>query len=616
MVSYLRLAVFLLSLLAVSGTLAKAQVSFGLRNDQWNQSGLWDFDCTGSSYAASNSYVRMLKDLENVLPEEVSSSNDYFATRSVGNPRIYALGICRADTSINECRICIAGALRNVQGVCGPKMRVSLYYSTCTIALSNTTLRMFPIDPTDGIATWYNHSQSNIERKTLDQAVASLTRLVEKKTVQSARRFATGQLTVDRNGHRLYMLAQCVPVMTSQDCHICLVNLIGQNVIGGLIGGRKATIWCSYQFELYQFYNSYPILPPPKGNNETPGSHHKSHKKVGLIVGLTLAGAVLLLAVIVAVVWWIKKRSNSSRNKDGGKGKVEEGSCAQDECPSALERFQDVVELVAGRRIAMFLDYDGTLSPIVNDPETAYMSNEMREMVRRAANLFDTAIVSGRSRRKVTNFVKLEELSYAGSHGMDIMVSRKKTASTSTGGSEIEADEPCLYQPAADYLPLMQKIKRALEVAIIAIEGAAVEDNVFSISVHYRNVQKKLHDKVKKKVKRVLKSDKEFVGLRMTTGKMVFEVRPPIEWNKGNAVVFLLESLKLDKPEEVFPIYIGDDRTDEDAFKVLRERGSGVGILVSEENKKTLAYYTLRSPEEVREFLELLVTWKPGESDE
>ncbi|TVU51361.1 hypothetical protein EJB05_02785, partial [Eragrostis curvula] len=282
-------------------------------------------------------------------------------------------------------------------------------------------------------------------------------------------------------------------------------------------------------------------------------------------------------------------------------------------CQSALDHFHEVVELVSGRTIALFLDYDGTLSPIVNDPDRAYMSDEMRRVVRRAADLFNTAIVSGRSRRKVTNFVQLQDLSYAGSHGMDIMVSTKHNASTSTGGSEIETvDEPCLFQPAARFLPLMAKVKRALEEAITEIKGATVEDNVFSISVHFRNVHEKFHLQVKKKVKSVLKKGKDFADLKLTTGKMVLEVRPDIKWNKGNAVVFLLDTLKLDNPDEVFPIYIGDDRTDEDAFEVLRDRGNGIGILVSEVNQETHAFYRLRSPDEVKEFLRLLISWKLG----
>ncbi|KAF3795251.1 Trehalose-phosphate phosphatase [Nymphaea thermarum] len=92
--------------------------------------------------------------------------------------------------------------------------------------------------------------------------------------------------------------------------------------------------------------------------------------------------------------------------------------------------------------------------------------------------------------------------------------------------------------------------------------------------------------------------------------KQVLEVRPVIKWDKGKAVEFLLDSLGLTNCDNVLPIYIGDDRTDEDAFKVLREGNRGYGILVSSVPKDTNAFYSLRDPAEVMDFLKKLVSWK------
>uniref|UniRef100_A0A8I6YFC6 Trehalose 6-phosphate phosphatase n=1 Tax=Hordeum vulgare subsp. vulgare TaxID=112509 RepID=A0A8I6YFC6_HORVV len=88
--------------------------------------------------------------------------------------------------------------------------------------------------------------------------------------------------------------------------------------------------------------------------------------------------------------------------------------------PSALAKFEEIVAASKGKQIVMFLDYDGTLSPIVDDPDAAFMSETMRMAVRSVAKHFPTAIVSGWCRDKVFEFVKLAELYYAGSHGMDI----------------------------------------------------------------------------------------------------------------------------------------------------------------------------------------------------
>ncbi|XP_039815000.1 uncharacterized protein LOC120677864 isoform X1 [Panicum virgatum] len=97
--------------------------------------------------------------------------------------------------------------------------------------------------------------------------------------------------------------------------------------------------------------------------------------------------------------------------------------------PSALGKFEEIVAASEGKRIVVFLDYDGTLSPIVDDPDAAFMSETMRMAVRSVAKHFPTAIVSGRCRDKVFEFVKLAELYYAGSHGMDIKGPAKAASS-------------------------------------------------------------------------------------------------------------------------------------------------------------------------------------------
>ncbi|KAF7017862.1 unnamed protein product [Triticum aestivum] len=271
-------------------------------------------------------------------------------------------------------------------------------------------------------------------------------------------------------------------------------------------------------------------------------------------------------------------------------------------CPSALASFDRIIASAQGKKIALFLDYDGTLSPIVNDPEKAFMSPEMRAAVKNVAKFFPTAIVSGRSRDKVFEFVQLKELCYAGSHGMDIMLSSADSESKTEDDKETK-----LFQPASEFLPMIIEAYDSLVEATRSITGANVENNKFCVSVHYRNVDKQDWNSVAQLVDDVLKS---FPHLKLTTGRKVLEVRPVIDWDKGKAVEFLLQSLRLDDPESVLPIYIGDDRTDEDAFKVLRERNCGCGILVSQLPKQTQAFYSLRAPSEVMEFLDSLVRWK------
>ncbi|KAI3748978.1 hypothetical protein L6452_12458 [Arctium lappa] len=279
--------------------------------------------------------------------------------------------------------------------------------------------------------------------------------------------------------------------------------------------------------------------------------------------------------------------------------------------PSALASFEQIANSAKGKRIALFLDYDGTLSPIVNNPDHAFMSNPMRTAVRNVAKYFPTAIISGRSREKVRKFVGLKELYYAGSHGMDIMGPvRPPTDHNTTGtvrSTNEEGKDGNLFQPASEFLPMINEVFVALVEITKDIKGVKVEDNKFCVSVHYRNVDEKSWQTVAQYVQETLK---QYPRLRLTHGRMVLEVRPVLKWDKGKAVEFLLESLGLKNCDDVLPIYVGDDRTDEDAFKFLRDSDRGYGILVSSEPKESNAYYSLRDPSEVMKFMKSLVMYK------
>ncbi|TYI35464.1 hypothetical protein ES332_A03G078300v1 [Gossypium tomentosum] len=213
--------------------------------------------------------------------------------------------------------------------------------------------------------------------------------------------------------------------------------------------------------------------------------------------------------------------------------------------PSALASFDQITNPAKGKRIALFLDYDGTLSPIVDNPDCAFMSNDMRAAVKNVAEFFPTAIISGRSRDKVYEFVWLTELNYAGSHGMDIMGPVRQSfddhsnciRSTDNQGKEVN-----LFQPASEFLPMIDEVFNSLVNNTKDIRGAKVENNKFCVSVHYRNVDEKDWTVVAQRVHDVIRN---YPRLRLTHGRKVLEVRPVINWDKGKAVTFLLESLAI-----------------------------------------------------------------------
>lgn len=254
--------------------------------------------------------------------------------------------------------------------------------------------------------------------------------------------------------------------------------------------------------------------------------------------------------------------------------------------PSAFEQLARINALASRKRLVVFLDYDGTLTPIVARPEDAVLSAEMREAVRGLASRCTVAVISGRDVRDVRALVGLDELFYAGSHGFEI-----------AGPPGWRAQ----YEIGAEFLPLLDGLERELSAALSAIPGAQLQRKRYSLAAHYRNVQQPGGEElVRRAVAAVLEHRP---NLRVSAGKKVLDIQPAIDWNKGKAVLWLLEAISLDACSTL-PLYIGDDTTDENAFRAVRERG--VAILVREEPRLTLANYALEDTGEVRRFIEAL----------
>jgi len=254
--------------------------------------------------------------------------------------------------------------------------------------------------------------------------------------------------------------------------------------------------------------------------------------------------------------------------------------------PSALEAIGRIISRIGGQIPAFFFDYDGTLTPIVRQPEDAVLSDAMRQALRRLAAMCTVAVISGRDRNDVRKRVGLTELIYAGSHGFDI---------AGPGGLSME------NQQGIEFFPLLDQAAFELEQRLAHMEGVAVERKKFAIAVHFRQAAEERITDIKQIVADV---SGEYPDLGVSRGKKIFEFQPRIDWDKGRAVLWLLSALDLDR-EEVLPIYIGDDTTDEDAFRALRDKG--IGIVVENESRQTTARYALADPGEVQRFLDRLV---------
>ena len=262
-----------------------------------------------------------------------------------------------------------------------------------------------------------------------------------------------------------------------------------------------------------------------------------------------------------------------------------------DVLPTALDRFDEILERMEGKQVAVFLDYDGTLTPIVRVPEQSVLSAQMKEVVKTLAHRCLVAIVSGRDLIDVRERVGLEDAFYAGSHGFDIAGPR---------------DFHFQYQQGTDYLPVLDSAEQEMRNCLDDVPGIQVERKRFSLAVHYRNVPDQRVPGVKAVFEQVAE---EHPGLKPSSGKKVLELMPDIDWNKGKAILWLLKVLDLDQ-SNVLPFYIGDDTTDEDGFCALQDRG--IGIVVEEGSRKTAAQYVLHNPENVRHFLSALAAVLEG----
>lgn len=309
---------------------------------------------------------------------------------------------------------------------------------------------------------------------------------------------------------------------------------------------------------------------------------------------------------------------------------------------NALLNFHDILipQLQEKKEIIILLDYDGTLTPIVSDPSKALLPEKTRDILGKLSQLTTVGIVSGRSLEKVQDFVGVETVFYAGSHGFDISIDcQKDSHNDGTKSSDISdeskkeqhlnnnrsdtrtdskeqvpkksTETTVRYQVAQDALPFLQDIKEELESVLVygenAIKGAGIEDNKYSVSAHYRNV--KPEEQVGELYRIVSTAVARYPMLKLSTGKKVLEIKPDIMWNKGKAMKWVLEALGMLHRDDVCTIYIGDDVTDEDAFEVFAEEKEdifGLGIVVTDENKITGAEYSLRNPTEVADFLLLI----------
>jgi trehalose 6-phosphate phosphatase len=302
--------------------------------------------------------------------------------------------------------------------------------------------------------------------------------------------------------------------------------------------------------------------------------------------GVTAARAGgFALVVAIDSTGTLDSRSADTVVKDVREIGVRTGDRRMSELPDGLQ----ALDLTTERQPAVFYDFDGTLSEIVEDPDSARLVDGAADALTLLSAACPVAILSGRDLADVRERIGLPGLWYAGSHGFEL---------TGPDGTHHQNPE------AAASIPVLAGAAAELNDQLGHIPGVVVEHKRFGVAVHYRNAAR---DRVGE-VAAAVRTAGQQTGLRVTTGREVIELRPNIDWDKGKTLRWVLDYIRDNEGAgPLLPIYLGDDITDEDAFDAVDDDGIAILVRHSDDgDRATAARYALDDPDRVREFTERL----------
>jgi trehalose-phosphatase len=247
-----------------------------------------------------------------------------------------------------------------------------------------------------------------------------------------------------------------------------------------------------------------------------------------------------------------------------------------------------------GERVFLFLDYDGTLVPIQKTPQRALFPSSKRDFLRRLGKRALVGIVSGRSLREIQRLVGIKDIAYIGNHGL-----------------EISYKKGCWLHPEARRTePLLKDVLKNIRHSTRDFSGIIVEDKGVTGAVHYRLADTVLWTPLKEIVEKEI--GRHARALKVAEGKRVLEIRPNLPWDKGKGVLELMRWL--DPKGRLRLVYIGDDRTDEDAFSAINLSDRSAMTIHVGRAKNTLARYRLADVDRVWQFLRALLSLIPESS--
>lgn len=248
--------------------------------------------------------------------------------------------------------------------------------------------------------------------------------------------------------------------------------------------------------------------------------------------------------------------------------------------------------VLSARHVLLCCDFDGTLAPIAAHPSRVRLPADTKRLLRQLADVpgLRVALVSGRALADLKRMVGIRGLYYVGNHGL-----------------ELEGPNLRYVNPVARAIrPLLKRIAGKLKTVLQPIPGAWVEEKELTLSIHWRNVPKTARRTFHRVVAQCTDPYLKRRVIQRTTGKRVIEIRPPVTWDKGTSIAWLLSHLR-ERPERSQPLalYVGDDQTDEAAFRATN-RLRGFSVFVGPQRHSTAARYRLDNPREVHRWFAAL----------
>lgn len=267
-----------------------------------------------------------------------------------------------------------------------------------------------------------------------------------------------------------------------------------------------------------------------------------------------------------------------------------------------FDNIQAVNEFLhAKEKVILLTDFDGTLTPIQKHPDLAALSEEVRQILLKISHSRQCflGIITGRSLQQIKKLVNIPKVLYAANYGIELE------------GPGIRFTSPDARKARCNLWYVYMQLFKSLR----HIEGIYLEDKGLTVSLHYRLVKKARDvEFVTKTFATITRPFFEGKKLSLGTGKMVYEIRPPVAWNKATTIQWLLINyFPLEFSEDALLVYLGDDKADIEVFEDLK--GKGLTVFVGHPSDTSAADYYVNSPEEVKSFLEHIYQQKSRDNE-